>query len=166
MAKTAAKRLRTTGLAYVRSAGVDAYLERVYRASPLDLVEIERCGVAGEFVTDLSRRMEVPSARVFSMLRIPKATATRKLSEGGVLDGRAGQAVLGMVKLLGIAQEIVRDSKAEAAVNFDAVRWLGQWIEHPQAALDGRKPADLLDTPTGVAIVARLLGAMRSGAYQ
>jgi uncharacterized protein (DUF2384 family) len=52
------------------------------------------------------------------------------------------------------------------AKDFDAVRWLGQWIERAQPALDGRRPADLLDTPTGVDLVARLLGAIQSGAYQ
>jgi uncharacterized protein (DUF2384 family) len=35
-----------------------------------------------------------------------------------------------------------------------------------QAGLGGRKPADLVDTPTGLAVVARLLGAVASGAYQ
>lgn len=32
--------------------------------------------------------------------------------------------------------------------------------------LGGRKPADLIDTPTGVEVVARLLGSIESGAYQ
>ena len=39
-------------------------------------------------------------------------------------------------------------------------------IERPQPALGGRKPADLIDTPTGVEVVARLLGSIESGAYQ
>jgi uncharacterized protein (DUF2384 family) len=32
--------------------------------------------------------------------------------------------------------------------------------------LGGRRPADLLDTPTGVEVVARLLGSLESGAFQ
>ena len=60
---------------------------------------------------------------------------------------------------------IVQDSTAAEAKNFDTVKWLGQWIERPQPALGGSKPADYLDTPTGVEIVSKLLGAMRSGAY-
>ena len=59
--------------------------------------------------------------------------------------------------------ELITDA---AAPGFDAARWLGQWIEQPQAALGGQKPADLLDTPTGLSVVARLLGALASGAYQ
>ena len=81
------------------------------------------------------------------------------------MDGRAGLAAIGMIKLLGMAQDIVDDSTADEARSFDTVKWLGQWIERPQAALGGRKPADYLDTPTGLEIVAQLLGAIRSGAY-
>ncbi|MEX8518569.1 MAG: antitoxin Xre/MbcA/ParS toxin-binding domain-containing protein [Leptothrix sp. (in: b-proteobacteria)] len=154
------------GLVYERSRGVDVYLQQVHDATPMQIVEIERQGVAGAFITDLSQRMDLPSSRLYAMLRVPKATAARKAAEGSVVDGRAGQAAIGMVKLLGIAQDIVRNSTAEAARDFDAVKWLGQWIERPQPALGGRKPADLLDTPTGIEMVARLLGSIQSGAYQ
>ena len=132
----------------------------------MQIVEIERRGVAGSFIVDLSERMDLPPSRVFAMLRVPKATAARKVAAGEIVDGRAGQAAIGMVKLLGLAQAIVSDSTADGAESFDAVRWLGQWIERPQPALGGRKPADLLDTPTGVDMVMRLLGALQSGAYQ
>ena len=152
--------------AYTRRMGVDAYLKQVHNATPMQIVEIERAGVAGAFITDLSSRMDLPSSRVFTMLRIPKATAARKMAEGSIIDGRAGQAAIGMVKLLGMAQDIVHDSTAKQAKDFDSVKWLGLWIEQPQPALGGRKPADLLDTPTGVDMVARVLGAIQSGAYQ
>ncbi len=70
------------------------------------------------------------------------------------------------VKLLGIANGILMGSTAPAARGFDAARWLGQWIERPQPALGGAKPADFLDTPTGVEVVARLLRSIESGSYQ
>jgi len=89
-----------------------------------------------------------------------------KAAGGKMIAGGAGQAAIGMVKLLGIAQEIVANSTATEAKGFDAAKWLGQWIERPQPSLGGRRPADLLDTPTGVEVVARLLGSIESGAYQ
>ena len=167
MKKTSASTAAASGmvLAYKRSLGVDAYIQAVNEATPVTRVEMERQGVAGTFITDLSKRMDLPSSRVFAMLRIPPATAARKLAAGAVVDGRAGLAAIGMIKLLGIAQDIVQDSTAAEAKGFDTVQWLGQWIERPQAALGGRKPSEYLDTPTGVEIVAQLLGAMRSGAY-
>lgn len=109
--------------------------------------------------------MNLPSSRLFALLRIPPATAARKSASGALITGRTGLAVVGMIKLLGIANEIVQDSASSAVKDFDSAKWLGQWIERPQASLGGRKPADYLDAPTGVAIVARVLGAMRSGAY-
>lgn len=151
---------------YTRRMGVDAYLKQVRNATPMQIIEIERAGVAGAFITDLSSRMDLPSSRVFTILRIPKATAARKMAEGSVIDGRAGQAAVGMVKLLGMAQDIVSESTSKQAKDFDSVKWLGLWIEQPQASLGGRKPADLLDTPTGVEMVARVLGSIQSGAYQ
>jgi putative toxin-antitoxin system antitoxin component (TIGR02293 family) len=110
--------------------------------------------------------MEIPSSRIFMILGVPKATAEKKAAAGEKVEGRGGQAAIGMVRLLGIAQEIVANSTAAEAKTFDAARWLGQWIERPQPALGGRKPADLLDTPTGLELVARLLGSLESGAYQ
>jgi len=153
-------------VAYHSTKGVDDYVRQVARATPLQLVEIERQGVLGSFIKDLSRRMEIPSSRIFTILGVPKATAEKKAAAGERVEGRGGQAAIGMVKLLGIAQEIVANSTASEAKTFDATKWLGRWIERPQPALGGRKPADLLDTPTGVELVARLLGSIESGAYQ
>lgn len=155
----------TKKIVYQRG-NVDEFVRRVASATPIQIVEIERAGVIGSFIKDLSKRIEIPSSRIFNILGVPKSTAEFKAAGGKVIAGSGGQAALGMVKLLGIAQEIVANSTATEAKDFDAFKWLGQWIERPQPSLGGRKPADLLDTPTGVEIVARLLGSLESGAYQ
>ena len=151
---------------YQRSRGVDAYVRAVASATPMEIVEIERQGVLGAFIKDLSKRMEVPTSRIFTILGVPKATAEKKAAAGELVSGSGGQAAVGMIRLLGIAHDIVSNSTAAEAKTFDAAKWLGKWIERPQAALGGRKPADLIDTPTGVEVVARLLGSVESGAYQ
>ncbi len=153
-------------VAYHRAKGVDDFVRRVARATPLQMVEIERRGVAGRFLKDLAKRMDIPAVRVFDMLGVPKATAEKKSSTGDVVSGSAGQAAIGMAKLIGIVQDIVAHSTAQQAKGFDAAKWLGQWLDRPQPSLGGRKPAELIDTPTGVEVVARLLGAIESGAYQ
>jgi putative toxin-antitoxin system antitoxin component (TIGR02293 family) len=153
-------------IAYRSTKGVDDYVRQVARATPLQLVEIERQGVLGSFIKDLSRRMDIPSSRIFTILGVPKATAEKKAAAGERVEGSGGQAAIGMVRLLGIAQDIVANSTAREAKTFDATKWLGQWIERPQRALGGRKPAELMDTPTGTELVARLLGSIESGAYQ
>jgi putative toxin-antitoxin system antitoxin component (TIGR02293 family) len=156
----------TDVVAYRRAKGVDDFVRQVARATPLQLVEIERRGVAGRFLKDLAKRMDIPAVRVFDMLGVPKATAEKKSSTGDVVSGSGGQAAIGMAKLVAIVQDIVAHSTAQQTKGFDAAKWLGQWLDRPQPSLGGRKPAELIDTPTGVEIVARLLGAIESGAYQ
>jgi putative toxin-antitoxin system antitoxin component (TIGR02293 family) len=145
---------------------VDDFVSRVCAADPLQIIETERRGVAGVFVKDLSKRMEISAQRMFVILGVPKATAEKKVAAGELLAGSGGRAALGLARLLGIAKGIVENSTAPEARDFDSARWLGQWLERPQPALGGRKPAELIDTPTGLEVVARLLGAIESGAYQ
>jgi putative toxin-antitoxin system antitoxin component (TIGR02293 family) len=158
--------LTTPRLGYRPASGVDDFVQQIAQATPLELVEIERHGVAGIFLKDLSRRMQIPATRMFTMLGVPKATAEKKSAAGESLSGSGGQAAIGVARLLGIAQAIVSNSTAPEAADFDAAKWLGQWLERPQPALGGRKPGDLIDTPTGIEVVSRLLGAIESGAYQ
>jgi putative toxin-antitoxin system antitoxin component (TIGR02293 family) len=155
-----------TLLVYLATQGVDDFVDKVSSATPMQLVDAEREGVAGQFFKDISKRMDIPAARMFIMLGVPKATAEKKVAAGEAIKGSGGRAALGLARLLGIVNEIVENSTAEEAKNFDAARWLGQWLERPQPALGGRKPADLLDTAAGLEVVARLLGSIQSGTYQ
>lgn len=151
---------------YRSSKGVDDFVHLISIATPLQLVETERQGVAGRFLKDISKRMNIPATRVFTMLGIPKATAEKKAAAGELVSGSGGQAAIGIARLLGIAKEIVANSTATEAKDFDSAKWLGKWLERPQPSLGGRRPADLIDTPTGIEVVARLLGSIESGAYQ
>jgi putative toxin-antitoxin system antitoxin component (TIGR02293 family) len=132
----------------------------------MQIVDIERTGVEGSFIKALSKRMAIPSSRMFRILGVPKATAEAKAAAGKRIAGSGGQAAIGLVKLLGMAERMIAGSTAPSAEGFDAAKWLGSWIERPQPSLGGRRPADLIDTPAGVEIVARLLGSIESGAYQ
>ena len=142
------------------------FVQAARQATPMELVELERQGVPGSFIRDLSRAMDLPAGRLFAILGVPKATAERKLADGAMVKGNGGRAALGMARLLGLTQAIVAESTAAGAENFDSAKWLGQWIERPQPALGGRKPADILDTAAGLDAVLRLLGSIESGAYQ
>ena len=153
-------------IAYEPSLGIDEYLRAVAEAPPMSVVDIERDGVRGLFIKDLARRMDIPTSRFFNILGLPKATAEKKAASGELVNGSSGQAAIGVARLIGMVQAIADQSTASEIAHFDAAKWLGLWIERPQAALGGRKPADLVSTPTGLDMVSRLLGAMESGAYQ
>lgn len=68
--------------------------------------------------------------------------------------------------LLAIAMGIVKNSTAPDSMDFDVAKWLCKWLELPQPALGGRSAEELLDTPAGLEVVTRLLGALESGAFQ
>ncbi len=170
LAKGAALRSTTASergyYVYLQSKGIDEFVTEVHDADPLTLIETERKGVAGVFVKDLSKRMQIPAQRMFDILGVPKATAEKKVAAGELLTGNGGRAALGVARLLGIAKEIVENSTAPEARDFDSTKWLGQWLEKKQPALGGRRPSELIDTPTGLDVVAKLLGSIESGAYQ
>lgn len=150
-------------LSYQDIKNLDVFVHNVHVAPPMQLLETERQGVSARFLVDVADRMAVPYTHLAETIGIPKATAARKQAKGEMIDGAAAIA---LARLLALANEIVEDSTSSEARKFDTARWLGQWIERPQPALGGRKPSELLDTPTGVSMVTRLLGAIRSGAYQ
>lgn len=153
-------------ISYGAVPGFEAFVRRISAATPMELVLTERAGVQARLIKDLARHLGMPASRLFAILGIAKATAEKKVAAGETIGGQGGHAVLGLVRLLGIARALVANSTAVAAADFDAAKWLGRWLEIPQPSLGGRKPAELLDTPTGVEIVGRVLGAIESGAYQ
>jgi putative toxin-antitoxin system antitoxin component (TIGR02293 family) len=163
---TLASKLSEQRVEYRVGKGVDDFVMKVHLATPLQLVNTERVGVPGQFFKALSLRMAVPTTRLYSMLGVAKATAEKKAANGEILSGTGGHAAIGMAKLLGIARALADSSTAREAKGFDSAKWLGQWLERPQPALGGRRAADFLDTPTGVEVVGKLLGAIESGAYQ
>ena len=151
---------------YMRTKGVDDFVKRFAAATPIEIVEVERRGIDSIFLKDLSKHMDIPAVRIFHIVGIPKATAEKKVAAKELIAGVGGQAALGLARLLAVAKGIVDNSTAAEAKDFDAAKWLGQRIERPQPALGGRKPADLVSSPTGLEMVARVLGAIESGAYQ
>ena len=134
-------------------------------AEPMDQVGLEREGLPAEVVASLAQAMALPRLRILEMMNLPRATMEKKIADGEVLTGVANRRALSLLRLLAHAREIVNDSTAAEAEGLDVARWLGRWIETPQPALGGRKPADLLDTEIGASMVDRTLGAMRSGVY-
>lgn len=160
------KRVRFDGgVAYEPARGVDFFVAQVSAAAPMDIVALERHGVQRRFVKDLSKRIGISMDRLNEIMGISSADVERRAAKA-LERGPGGHAAVVMAQLIAKAQEMARDSTAEAAESFDAAKWLGCWIERPQPALGGRAPAELIATPTGAKLVLRLLGAVQSGTYQ
>jgi len=153
-------------ISYRQARGVDDFVTHMVAATPGELVQTERAGVSAAFVKDLAQALGMPVSRLYAMIGLPKATAERKAAAGEAIAGSPGLAALAVARLLGSARDIVADSTAAEARDFDTGAWLGRWLQRPQPALGGLAPSDVVDTPTGAQVVARLLGALHSGAYQ
>ena len=68
-------------------------------------------------------------------------------------------------QLLPQVEELAAQSTHKDAAALDSARWLKEWLERPQPALGGRRPAEMLGTKEGVAAVRRVLGAIVSGSF-
>lgn len=53
-----------------------------------------------------------------------------------------------------------------ASAEFDLDQWLREWLDRPQPALGGARPAQLLESPEGPESVRKVLGSLLSGTYQ
>lgn len=134
----------------------------LYRAEPLARVQMVKEGLPADFLDGLSRRLHMPKERLLPALGIAQATVNRKIRESKPLSVAESERALGMARLIGQVEAMVAPG-AEPA--FDAAEWLAQWLQEPLAALDGERPATLMDTAEGQAIVSNLLARMQSGAY-
>jgi hypothetical protein len=156
----------TERILYSQSKGIDEFSTSVYNATPLQLFETERNGVDSDFVKDLCERMDISPQRMSDILGVGRLAAARKVAVGEFFGGSGGFAALGIAWLLGFTEEIIKSSTAPSGNNVDSAKWLGQWLEIVQPALGDRRAADLIETPTGLKMVAKLLGSIKSCAYQ
>ena len=133
----------STPIDYASKKGVDAFVDRVAEATPMQTFEAELRGVDSLLLKDLAKRMDIPAVRLFQIVGIPKATAERKTAAQEPITGAAGQAALGLTHLLGLAKGIVADSTAMRPVGWGAgssERNL-PWVGANPRILSPRRPA-------------------------
>lgn len=118
-------------------------------------------------VKDLISELEVTTADFQRMVRIPKATFTKKMKGKTLFSGVQGQSVIGILELINHVEDMIAaEPTTKATRSFDVEKWVGEWVTKPQPALGGMAPAELMDTPSGRESVMRVLGAIQSGSYQ
>lgn len=137
--------------------------ERLYHTSVVDRVALVKAGVPATYVKVLSARMNVSMERFYRTLGLARPTVDRKVRLSKALNPDESERVLGIARLIGQAQSLVRESGGPKA--FDAATWIAAWLERPLPALGGKPPALFMDTADGRALVADLLAQDQSGAY-
>ena len=135
----------------------------IYEMQPLARAYLVKAGAPSSLLSNLSASMDVPKERLIKMLGLSRSTVARKIADKADFSMDDSERVVGLVKLVGQVEKMVMESGDPNG--FDAAKWFGRWIEQPEAALAGRKPADLMDSSDGREAVSRLLAQMQSGAY-
>jgi putative toxin-antitoxin system antitoxin component (TIGR02293 family) len=160
--KSAPGAARAVRRANVADRGIEP-LGAIYSLSPVELVEIIRNGVPAERLIRIGNRMQMPMERLFHTLKLPRSTMNRKIRRQERLSPEHSERVVGLERLVGQVQAMIEGT--DAADDFDAGSWVGEWLERPIPALGGAKPAELMDTIQGQELVSRLLAQSQSGAY-
>lgn len=135
----------------------------LYKASVLTQVEWIKSGVDARVAKVILGQLRVPQGETLTALRIPAATVNRKAKTNAPLSAAESERVLGVGRLLGQLQTMVRESGNRE--DFDASAWLSAWMGAPVPALGNARPLDLMDTMTGQALVSQVLAQMQSSAY-
>jgi hypothetical protein len=86
------------------------------------------------------------------------ATAGGAAAGGAVV--REAQVRASLIKQVGT---LVKESGNKEP--FDAAAWVDSWLRRPNHALGGAAPELYMNTPEGVALLSRLIGAMAAGTY-
>lgn len=139
---------------------------KLHGADPLDRAALVKQGAPASLLTDLAEALAMSKERLYLTLGVARATADRKVRGDARLDPDATERALGLARLVGQVEQILAESgDPEAAPDFDAARWVADFLARPHPALGGRRPGDLMDTADGRAVVSDLVAQMQSGAY-
>jgi putative toxin-antitoxin system antitoxin component (TIGR02293 family) len=122
-----------------------------------------KSGLPAEYVKVLSVSLRMPIERFYRTTGLVRPTVDRKIRSSGILNQDESERVMGIARLVGQAQSLVRDSGEGG--DFDAGQWVGDWLERPLPALGGKLPREFMDTVDGREIVSDLLSQQQSGTY-
>ena len=134
-----------------------------FRAAPMNRIRLIKHGISAEAVEQMSKDMSIPKARLAATLGLARTTVDRKVREDKPLSADEGSRLLGMASLIGQVQIMIEESGNPEG--FNAAEWVARWIDRPLPALGGQKPAELMDTSDGQALVSNIVARMQSGTY-
>lgn len=134
-----------------------------YLADPIERIQVIKSGVPAITVEILAKRMEIPQEKLLGTLGFGRARINRQVRENKCLSADESSRVLGMARLIGQVEAMINESGNPEG--FVPATWVARWLERPLPALDGRPPAEFMDTPDGQALVSVMAARIQSGAY-
>ena len=135
----------------------------VYRASPLERIDMIRRGIPASEAKRIFAELPIGQGAGFKALNLSTATVNKKAKRGDTLSPEESERIVGFAKLVGQLEAMIQDSGDPT--NFDARAWMARWLTEPLPAFGGARPADLVDTMEGQGLVSAALAKIQSGAY-
>ena len=135
----------------------------LFRASPLERIAIIRQGIPAEEAKQLFATLNIGQGAALASLNLSPATVNKKAKQGATLSPEESERVIGCARLVGQLESMIHESGDPK--NFDAAVWIARWLTEPLPAFGGTRPADLMDTMEGQALVSSTLAKLQSGAY-
>ena len=157
------KRTHTSSLGHEASAVAPQSANQFYAMEPIERMGLVQQGVPANVVNLIADDMQISKEKLYATVGVARATIDRKLRERKLLSPDESERVLGMARLVGQVDTMVRESGRPA--QFDAAQWLAAWLDRPNAALGGKPPAQLMSTVDGRAMVSTVIGQMQAGSY-
>ena len=121
--------------------------------SAFEYVRIANKGIKKQSVTRLAEIMNIPMKDIAALLNISYKTLGRK-KETDTLDSISSSISIEIAETISKGLSVFEDSDK-----------LSRWLQKENRALQGEKPIELLNTPTGIKIVNKLLGRIEEGVY-
>jgi putative toxin-antitoxin system antitoxin component (TIGR02293 family) len=134
----------------------------VYRASPLERIDMIRRGIPASEATRLFAELPIGQGAGFKALNLSTATVNKKAKQGATLSPEESERIVGFAKLVGQLGATIQDSGDPT--NFDARAWMARWLAEPLPAFGGARPADFMDNMEGQGLVSAALAKIQSGA--
>jgi len=135
----------------------------LFKKDLLECIGLVKRGVPALLIDLVAGEMGVSKDELLVILGLPRATIRRKARKNQPLSAEESSRVLGISRLIGQTQAMVETSGNPD--DFDAAAWMAQWLDQPLPALSERRPAELMDTAEGQAIVSNMLSRAQSGTY-
>lgn len=121
--------------------------------SGLDFLVVSSKGISKSSVENLAHVMDIPMKDMAVLLNLSYKTLARK---------KTADVLNTLVSSLSIE---IANTMAKGVSVFEDFDKLNRWLHKENKALNGQKPFDLLNTPTGIKLVNQVLGRIEDGVY-
>lgn len=119
----------------------------------LEFYDVVNHGIPKVSIDILAELLDIPMTKMAALLNLSYKTLTRK-DRKSLLDPVVSSHTYEMSNLIAKGLEVFEDGER-----------LKRWLNKENRALKGKKPLDLMNTPTGIRLVMQVLGRLEEGVY-